>query len=281
MVLKELKERLKKSCSLREDALLLNCYRGNKDIFDVIYETSKKPKTIKKLVIQLKKDEEKEELKKEIKKLSLNISIKKFIELKEKAVKILENFNDGYSMGSIKSLYVNNKCFLKIDETEDYATSCKYRATHGSIDVYLSFNDLKNIQKINGLWTILEKNNKCKWLAEEGSKQHYIVIIEEGYIYKDVHSTVSFIDAKHTFKKRELAILKSKKKEKEIFSEKNFIGVCHLEKIGACLPGIQNAARLLKIDLNSIGGIRIDYALELAKRNNCLDLVKKYLMLVE
>ena len=168
-----------------------------------------------------------------------------------------------YSMGEYIKIWVDNKIIGEYNNCYEYSKSSRYKATHGSIDIKLTKKEFLAIEKIEGLWTIRGKNGIAKWLRSEGKKGWCRVSLKEGFIYNDTHSTVSFLDAKHTAKKREI-VEKRKAKDMQPYL-KRFIGVPHLKAVGACNAGIENAAQKIFVDTSKIGGLTIEEVLNRAK----------------
>ena len=78
---------------------------------------------------------------------AFGMSVKKYIELKAKAERILEWFHTGHSMGCYKKMLIgDNKLFVRVDRTQEYAKSSKYKAIHGSFYIKLTKSQLENIQ---------------------------------------------------------------------------------------------------------------------------------------
>ncbi len=101
--------------------------------------------------------------------------------------------DEGYSMGSMVSLHVNKYLRFSHDRTWSYAKSCKYRPTHGSVRLSLTFDEFKRAQVIGGVLTILPKTNrklkKVEWFEGKGSKQYFQLQRVQGWLYEGYHST--------------------------------------------------------------------------------------------
>jgi len=99
---------------------------------------------------------------------------------------------EGYSMGgkysvSFRGLTGVNDC------RQYYSKSCKYSENWGGYNVDFSLTELVNTQVIGGLVTYIYPNQrnkvkKCYWYTSKGSKQHFQLIKQEGYIYAGYHS---------------------------------------------------------------------------------------------
>lgn len=170
-----------------------------------------------------------------------NFSVKQFIELREKADSILDSFETGHSMGCHRNLKINSKQFKSNDDLDRYANSCKWSPTYGSIKIDLSKKDLKKIQYLEGIWTVVNADGSAKWLEASGSKNTYTVEWIEGYFYGTSHSTDSLREAKRLEQKKIADFIESKKEDKE------FIGYSHIRTI-ACDAGIKAFCRRNKLN---------------------------------
>ena len=178
-----------------------------------------------------------------------NLSRVEYLNLQNKAEKLLSDFGTGYSMGDHKSLFLNGKFFTGIDHTEEYARSCKFRPTHGSINIHLNKKQLRNIDRIEGVWTIVGKDNKVEWLEEFGSKGSYQVELIKGYLVGSSHGKTL----------REAQVLEAKKNKvsNKVFSDNDFISVDNIRDLGACEAGINSFCR--EHDLNKEHGYQLGY----------------------
>jgi hypothetical protein len=102
---------------------------------------------------------------------------------------------EGYSMGSIVSvLLLNGKVRGADDRRSNYANSCKYSPTHGSVILKLTPAELRCTRVIANLVTYIYpgqkgKVKKCYWYAGSGSKQHFQLVKKEGFVCGDYHAT--------------------------------------------------------------------------------------------
>jgi len=216
------------------------------------------------------------------------VSFDKFIKMKKNAEMILGIYrNNDYSMGAITKLFVysrskkNKKFFSEYDDRESYAKSCTWKPTHGYTEIVISLNDLLKIENIDGVLTVKGNDHKCKWITSSGKYGNYEVYFEHGYIWHKSHGK-TLEEAKELHRKRKIAEAKKKMSNHKLFDrfKYRFIGIDHLKNAGACDPGINSAVYQLGIDLNSVGGIRVDYLLEIAKDRNIDNLVKSWLRIV-
>ena len=182
-----------------------------------------------------------------------NISRKEYLDLRKKAWEILKDFDSGYKMGDEKFLLINKKIIAELDEREEYAASCKYRASHGSVDIFMTKKDLRNIEKIGGIWTIRLENNKCKVLTGKGKYTGFTVDFETYYLVGNSHADTL----------REAQVLEAKKRKvsSKTFSDKDFISVDNIRKLGACEMGIDRFCE--KHNLNKEYGYQLGYLKQL------------------
>lgn len=194
--------------------------------------------------IELKAAKQAEQEAAKVKAAKFNISVAELERLELKANQMLKSFSTGYSMGEMKRLYVNDQLLYTRDETEEYARSCKYRANHGSLRIDLNKTELRNIQNIEGVWTIVNADGTAKWLQESGSKHRYHIAWVTGYVYGTTHSTDSLEAAKSDQAKKD-ALQKENQAKKEAYekaiakSNIRFVGFEHIRALGACTPGIE------------------------------------------
>lgn len=115
----------------------------------------------------------------------IGISLKKYYELEEKANKVAECFEAGYSMGGqiIIDLHKSTRSKKYIpnmgmhDTRQYYAKSCDWKETHGYQTIPLNLEQLEKINIIDGIPTMKE-NGKVKILAEKGEKNNHVVYWE-------------------------------------------------------------------------------------------------------
>jgi hypothetical protein len=193
----------------------------------------------------------------------LGISVKKFASAKAKAIQILGSFNTGHSMGCFKKLTVNGYTF-SIDNTERYAKSCKWKPTYGNFEIKLTKKEFKEIQCIEGVWTILGKNNQCKWLHSAGNKQNFHVHFVNGFLVGSSHGlTIESAMRNNTIKTTTLI--------KSMTNDKRFVSAEMVNKeTGACMVGMQAFCTRT--------GLNIEYGYNLGYLKTLNDLVaNKYL----
>lgn len=206
--------------------------------------TSKEHKKIRKelvLISSKKKDADK-----------LKVGYRFFLKLEEKAKAILATFNTGYSMGDYKTIKIKNKnVYFAVNNTEEYAKSCSWKAQHGRIEIELTLSEFRAIEIIHGVPTIRKKDNKCIYFQSSGSKFKYQVKRINGYLYKDSHApTLEEAQKIQALKDRELLL------------HTKFVGFEHLRKIGACQAGILNFCS--RFGLNPEHGYSVSYLKQIA-----------------
>jgi hypothetical protein len=207
------------------------------------------------------KETEKQTLTKNAKEWKL--SVKKYVELFQKAKTILRNFHTKHSMGCYRTITIKNKNFATNHDINTYAKSCKYSPTYGSINIELSMKQLKQIEFIEGVPTIRLKNRKCLVLVGVGSKSNYFVTLQECFLIGSSHGETAEIALALEKEKRHQVAIKQLK-------ENAFIGVKDIRKLGACELGIDSFCN--RNNLNKEFGYRLDFLMEL---NDSQDYFKK------
>lgn len=176
------------------------------------------------------------------------LSVFAFETLRRKAWELLADFHTGHSMGCYRNLYVKTKDGVKEfrhrNRLDDYAKSCKWRPTYGSLSITLTAKELQEIRNIEGVWTITRADGSAKWLAEKGAKQSYRIEWTEGFCYGTSHSAKSLRDAKVLELRKEQAIALAAQ------NDKKFVGFEHLRRVGACQAGIEAFCRRHSLDSN-------------------------------
>lgn len=272
MRLKELEIKMNEAISKKDKAMLLLEYTGNKNLHDLLekfnipFDMYRKQKSKKDM------EESKKALERRVAILSnhgISATPKTLKRLEQKGGDILDDFYTGYIMGDIKYLFINNYLFTSLNNEKSYSRNCKYKAQHGTIRVNMTLDELKKIQKIDGVWTILGKNGHAKWLEKHGKYGSTIIAWEHGYCIDNTH-------AKTMGELKRLLVLK---RRATINNKDNnfFFGIDDLKRIGACNAGIKAAAEKLGIDTNKVGGLTIGYALELAAKKGNLETVQSWL----
>lgn len=66
--------------------------------------------------------------------------------------------NSGYSMGETIDIYCNDKKVLTRDNKQEYAKSCKWRATHGYLRIVFT---KKALRKYIDMWAEIKEINRC------------------------------------------------------------------------------------------------------------------------
>ena len=168
-------------------------------------------------------------------------------------------FDTGHSMGYTAEIFVDKASLARFIKQDTYAKTCKYRPTYGYAPIILTKKEAETIEDIEGLLTIKGEKHAARWLVSVGSKNNHKLVWQNGFCVGTSHGKT--ID-----ECIELERLKQQKAFENAKRNLKIFGIEHLQKIGACLPGIQAAAKSINIDLEKIGGIRVDFALELAKK---------------
>ena len=186
------------------------------------------------------------------------ISVKKHKLLIKKAKSILKSFSTGYSMGELKSLFVDGKVFCTVNDCREYSGRCKYKAQHGELNIHLKMHELRAIERIEGVWTVRCKGTKANWLQSQGSKGSYRVSLVAGHLVGTSHgSTVAECEA--------LEAEKARSKAEAIIEQTRymhrFIGFEDRRIAGACIAGV--SAFCQRHGLDPEMGYRIDYLLGL------------------
>jgi hypothetical protein len=127
----------------------------------------------------------------------------------------------GYSMGSVYCVKLGS-LEVRYDDTENYAKSCKYKATHGYLKLELTKEELINIKIIGGVITYIYPNQKskikkCWWYDANGKKNNYKLTKVEGYLYDNFHADDKEAIKKHIelCKETEKRIKEQKRTEKQ------------------------------------------------------------------
>jgi len=192
-----------------------------------------------------------------------NMSSRKYEELQQKSHNILESFYTGHSMGCYRHIKIKNRkgewvIFASNNTLREYAKSCTWNPTYGTIELCFSKKELNSIEKVEGVWTIKKDHHKCTWLEQFGRKQNHTVNKVDGYLFMRSHAT--------TLKEaKELERQKIIQERRQKLENKKFIGIQHVQKAGACMAGIKAFA--LRHNLNLDYGYRLDYLKELEDNN--------------
>ncbi len=227
-------------------------------------------KNFSKIIDKLRKIEEKEaekEKKEFIKERakSFNFSVKEYLLLQEKAVKILEQFHTGHSMGCYRQLKIKGyKGYFATDHTlEEYANSCKYSPTYGNLVIELTKKELRDMELIGYVPTIIKSNDKIKkaiWLEGSGAKNHYKVSFVEGFVTSDYHAT-TVAQAQNWRQERAANLLHLRNAERFTESQKKkYVGIDDVLKVN-CETGTN--AFIHRHNLNPDFGYQIGYLISL------------------
>jgi len=163
---------------------------------------------------------------------SFGMSKKEYLALLKKASSILSDFQTGHSMGCYRTLLLNNVPFQWNNSLDTYANSYKFKPTYGDVKISLNKKELREIQNIQGVWTILNKDMSAKWLSTKGVKASFSVEWVHGFVFQDSHSD-SLDGAKA------LQELKNIKKADQNLMDSQFVGAVHMRAKGACMEGIR------------------------------------------
>lgn len=179
------------------------------------------------------------------------LSIKEYRVLSAKARKIGADFSTGYSMGEVIKVYLKNyeRPLVVRDDTSSYSGDWEGRETHGLVKIIFTKKDLREIERIEGVWTIRGQGLKAKWLESQGRKQYFKLLWKEGYLIGSTHGAT-----------KEEALTNERAKKRAVagdYSDNDFIGVQDIRKLGACWPGIKSFCQ--RHGLNPEYGYRIGY----------------------
>jgi hypothetical protein len=252
-----------------------------------------------------KKDEQLKnaELLKESK--EIKISVKKLIAYKTKANKIAMCFNAGYSMGGrinvcvkkgtkivfdyqkndkgnfdytkeqIKKVITNTLRIGTYSNATEYSRGCKYSATHSSHTIFLTPDELDNIEIVGGIPTQKLENKKIsncfRWVGC-GHKQTYYITKIKTFITSDFHSS-SFNECEIWRKKMAVQLLKNRHElisiaDKLKAAQGRFIGLEDSLKAGNCKGGTEAFAQ--RNNLNIDYGYNLGYLLRIEPNNKFL-----------
>jgi len=136
--------------------------------------------TIKEL-LRAKRAQIKEQMAKEAKSFAENP--KSLRELREKAMEILSSFHTGHSMGCYRNMEtkVRGK-WMQLAANHDldtYSNSCTWSPTYGQFTISLTKTQLRNIKKIEGVWTLQNEDGSTSILEETGRKNSYKVELKK------------------------------------------------------------------------------------------------------
>lgn len=190
---------------------------------------------------------------------------KKGVKISQKVIQKLQTlvtnsvFDTDHAMGYEANIYVDGVEIASFEKKEVYAKSCKYSPTYGYTRLNLTKKEALAIEDIGGVLTIQGEKHAAKWLFAAGTKHSHSIRWMDGFVVGTSH-------AQSIAECIELERLKQQKATADQKRSFKIFGVDHLRKIGACMPGIEAAAKTIGIDLQKIGGIRVDFALELAKK---------------
>ena len=194
------------------------------------------------------------------------LSVRIYDKLREKAKRILRSFSTGYSMGEIKRLYIDtvvdgnpvSKVFVHVSNTREYSRSSRWSAKHGELSVTMSLKSLRQVENIEGVWTIRHAGNKATWLEQSGDNRSHSIKWVAGYIVGTSHGkTLQECQALEAEKTSRGEIGEAK------FSHR-FVGLLDRVTAGACEAGVLAFCERHNLDPNM--GYRIDFLLSLGDR---------------
>lgn len=204
------------------------------------------------------------------------VSVNELFKIKRKASIVLSSFgSSGYKIGDMKTITIYNrktKKELKIikDERCYYSRSFKWPAAHGKLNFEITLKDLKKINVMGGIPTILGKKingkiRKAEWFEAEGRFHNFHIKKVKGFITSDYHAkTISDAFGYRSRKALELLMSRYSKDQNnaklmELASGK-FVGIDHCKKV-FCDPGIN--AFIRRNDLNPKFGYSLGYLMSL------------------
>jgi hypothetical protein len=211
---------------------------------DLLVKTSNKEakKVIKSEILRIEK-EGKEKQKAYLKERAnkFKMSVKEYKSLLDKADLILKSFHTGHSMGCYRRIKIGDQGFSYSNVLDTYSKACKYKPTYGDIIIHLTKKELKQIELIEGVWTIKQEDNKCLILQSSGSKATYRVSLDPYYLVNTSHATT-------LEEAQRLDLLKKSQNRKLCLN--SFVGYDHIKQLGACDVGIKSFASKYGLNLN-------------------------------
>jgi len=178
------------------------------------------------------------------------MSYREYTELQEKAKRLLNDFDTGHSMGCYRQLFVNGMLFAENDQLGEYANSCKYSPTYGAVNISLNKTQLRQIERVQGVWTIKTGESTAKWLESFGLKHRYSVDMVKGYLVGQSHGeTLEEALNRDAVKQAQL--------KRDRLKNAKFVGVKHIKQAGACEIGIKMFAE--RHGLNPEFGYNLGY----------------------
>lgn len=183
------------------------------------------------------------------------LSVRAFDQLIANGKQILRDFRTGYSMGERKTIEVGEEWFLRVDDTQEYSRSTRYKATHGDLKIRIDLLSLRKIEKIQGVWTVRRSRNRASWLQSRGTKGTYEIYWVHGFLVGSSHGKTI----------EECQLLEAGKATRgddgKIKRLDRFIGLRDRVAAGACEAGV--LAFCERHGLDPEFGYRIDYLLSL------------------
>ena len=184
--------------------------------------------------------------------------------------------SDGFSMESVYGVYCGSM-IGRDDREQEYAKSCKYRATHGRVNLRLSPADLRNTVVIGGLITHIFPNQKslvkkCYWYVGKGSKNNFQLAVECGYIFAGFHAKTK--EAAKIGGQKNLDYQKEQSKKAETWAKALRLQYSYSDSINAgnCEAGTKAFA--LRNNLDTSKKYRGSYLINLAT-STTIDYVSK------
>jgi hypothetical protein len=182
--------------------------------------------------------------------------------------------DEGYSMGSRVVVSVL-KFRASDDRTSEYANSCKYRASHGSVYLNLTPAEFRYTKVIANLVTYIYPNQKskiqkCYWYVRSGYKSAFRLVKQEGFIYAGFHATTK--EQAKAGGERNIQYQKEQARKAENHAKALRLQYSFQDSLNAgnCEAGTR--AFSLRLGLNSTKKYRGSFLLNLAKEKspNCV-----------
>jgi len=185
--------------------------------------------------------------------------------------------DEGFSMGSDVYVYCG-KFIGHDDRTQEYAKSCKYRPTHGRVNLRLHPADLRNTVVVGGLITHIlpdqkSQIKKCYWYVGKGSKSNFQLTVECGFIFAGFHAKTK--EAAKIGGQRNIDRAKEEAKKAETWAKALRLQYSYADSINAgnCEAGTKAFA--LRHNLNTSKKYRGAYLLNLATGATTISFVER------
>lgn len=193
----------------------------------------------------------------------------------------------GYSMGEYKRVVLNiskSECIAACkNTTKDYSNSCRWKPTYGDVTLHLNLNELRSIEIICGVITIIDVNQKnksvksCTVISSTGSKNTYKLTREKMFLAGDYHSKTKE-GAKEGAKRNEEQRKEKERQQKlEVKFKKEFevkfkkaarLQYCFQDSLNANNCEIGSKAFCLRVGISIENKYRGSYLLKLAQEKS-------------